>query len=141
MKKKTWKWTCLLLWMLIIFLFSSQPHSGEMTHGIIEKILPTIKTNSLIDIINFLIRKSAHLTEYFVLALLTISLLKEYTKQERKILLISILICFLYACTDEYHQSLVPGRTSTFKDVLIDTSGSLIAIFTYSMYKKLSTRD
>ena len=33
---------------------------------------------------------------------------------------------FVYAVLDEYHQSLVPGRTSTFKDVLIDMIGVLI---------------
>ena len=80
-KKKLIKWLMLLLWMLVIFIFSSQPHSGETTKSIIEQIMPNIKTNSLLDMINFIVRKSAHITEYFILTLLIISLLKEYTKK------------------------------------------------------------
>ena len=133
-KKKLIKWLVLLLWMLVIFLFSSQPHSGEATKSIIENIIPNIKTNSLLDMINFIVRKSAHVTEYFILALLTISLLKEYTKKERTILLSSIIFCFIYAMTDEYHQSFVPGRSSLFRDVLIDTSGGILAIILNYIY-------
>lgn len=141
-KKKILKWGFLFFWMIIIFIFSNQPHSGEATRSIIEQIIPTIKTNALIDIINFIIRKSAHITEYFILTILTISLLKEYTKKERVIITLSILFCFLYASTDEFHQSLVPGRTSTFKDVLIDTSGGLIAMLAYTLYKlKFQTKN
>ena len=140
-KKKLIKWLMLLLWMLVIFLFSSQPHSGETTKSIIEQIMPNIKTNSLLDMINFIVRKSAHITEYFILTLLIISLLKEYTKKERTILLSSIIFCFIYAMTDEYHQSFVPGRSSLFRDVLIDTSGSLIALLGYYFYlKKFTTK-
>ena len=140
-KKKLIKWLMLLLWMLVIFIFSSEPHSGEATKSIIANIIPNIKTNSLLDMINFIVRKSAHVTEYFILALLTISLLKEYTKKERTILLSSIIFCFIYAMTDEYHQSFVPGRSSLFRDVLIDTSGSLIALLGYYFYlKKFTTK-
>lgn len=136
-KKKIIKWLFLIIWMLVIFLFSHQANSGEVTHGIIEQILPGIKTSSLIDFLNFIIRKSAHITEYFILTLLTISLLKEYTKKERRILLISIIFCFLYATTDEFHQSFVAGRTRTFKDVLIDTSGGILALIIYFFYQKI----
>lgn len=133
-KKKLIKWVVLLLWMLVIFLFSSQPHSGETTKSIIEQIMPNIKTNSLLDMVNFIVRKSAHITEYFILTLLVISLLKEYTKKERTIVLFSIIFCFIYAMTDEYHQSFVPGRSSLFRDVLIDTSGGILAIILNYIY-------
>ena len=134
-KKKLLKILILILWMGIIFAFSHQPNSGEATYNIIEKVLPTVQTNSLIEAINFIIRKSAHLTEYFILTLLIVSLLNEYTKNDRKIIIISIMICFLYAITDEYHQFFVIGRTSSFRDVLIDTSGGLLFIISYIIYK------
>jgi len=35
---------------------------------------------------------------------------------------------FLYACTDEFHQSFVPGRACLFRDVMIDTSGGAFAM-------------
>lgn len=140
MKKKIIKWTSLILWLLVIFLFSNQAHSGQVTHNLIDQILPGVKTSGLTEIINFIIRKSAHITEYFILTLLSISLLKEYTKKERKILIASIIFCFLYACTDEFHQSFVSGRTSTFKDVLIDTSGGIIALILYTFYHKTNLK-
>jgi VanZ family protein len=41
----------------------------------------------------------------------------------------TLLIVFLYACSDEYHQSFVPGRTALFSDVCIDTAGGTIGLF------------
>ena len=140
-KKRIIKWVTLIIWMLIIFLFSNQAYSGETTHSILENILPSIVNTNNIDILNFIIRKSAHITEYFILTLLTISLLKEYSLKERVILLLSLIICFTYACTDEFHQAFVPGRTSLFKDVLIDTSGGLIAVLIYCIINKYKKKS
>lgn len=140
MKTKLKKWLILIVWMFIIFIFSNQPHSGSVTHDMVEQILPNIKYDSLINIINFTIRKLAHLSEYFILTLLTISLSKEYIKKEKIILLISIIFCFIFALTDEYHQSLVPGRTSVFIDVIIDTIGGILSIITYKIYTKIKTK-
>lgn len=136
--KKILKWILLLSWILIIFIFSSQPYSGSVTKSMVKQILPNIKYTSLIDLINFTIRKLAHLFEYTLLSLLTISLLKEYTPKEKIILISSLVFCFLYAITDEFHQSLVPGRSCLFKDVLIDTVGSFIGIIIYLTIKRIS---
>ena len=125
--KRIIKWVLLIIWMLIIFVFSHQAYSGETTHSILEVIFPSISQSSNIDILNFIVRKTAHITEYLILTLITISLLKEYTKEEKIIILLSIIICFTYACTDEIHQAFIPGRSSLFNDVLIDTLGGLIA--------------
>lgn len=138
--KKIIKWSLLIIWMLIIFSFSNQPNSGEVTHSFIENLLPIIKTNSLIDTLNFIIRKLAHIMEYLILAFLSISLLKEYTKQEKTILLSTLIFCILYALTDEYHQSLVAGRTSTIKDVFIDTIGVIITLITELIIQRKTNR-
>ena len=34
----------------------------------------------------------------------------------------------LYACTDEFHQSFVPGRVAAVHDVLIDSAGAWLAL-------------
>lgn len=124
--KKVLKWLLLILWMSIIFIFSNQANSGDITHNVIEEVFYNIQPAWIIDFLNFTIRKIAHITEYLILFFLVISLLKEYNIKERKKLLMGIIFCFVYAVLDEYHQSLVPGRTSTFKDVLIDMIGVLI---------------
>lgn len=135
--KKLLKWLAFISWLVVIFLFSNQPHSGDVTHDIIGNLIPNLKTTNQLNTINFIIRKTAHIIEYLILTILTMSLLKEYTKKERFIIILSIIFCFIYACTDELHQSLVPGRTSQFEDVLIDTTGSLIGSIIYVLIKKI----
>ena len=135
--KKIIKWILFIFWLLIIFIFSNQPQSAKHTYDIIGNLIPYIKTSNLLDIINYIIRKSAHFTEYFILCLLTISLLKEYTKKEIIIIISSLIFCFIYACSDELHQSFIKGRTSQFSDVLIDTSGSIIYSIIYIIIIKI----
>ncbi len=136
--KKLIKWLFLIIWMIIIFLFSHQAHSGNLTHNVIQDILPF--PENTINTINFLIRKLAHLSEYFILAILIISLLKEYKHPPKNIIIISIIFCFIYAASDEFHQSFIAGRTSTFKDVIIDTTGSLVAIIPYGIERTIKAK-
>jgi hypothetical protein len=39
---------------------------------------------------------------------------------------LSVAFTFLFGCLDEWHQSMLPNRTSTFHDVMIDTCGALM---------------
>ena len=59
-------------------------------------------------------------------------------------LVLCIIICFIYAGSDEYHQTFVDGRTGQFSDVLIDTAGSIVGASIYSLgylvYKKYRCR-
>lgn len=81
----------------------------------------------------FFILKSFHLIEYAILAIL-ISFAVFKTK-------LVILISYLYAISDEVHQAFVPGRTSRFRDTLIDLIGILIGIFLFSkIQKKISKK-
>ena len=117
-------------------MFSNQPHSGTATESMIEKILPFIKNDTIIEILNFTIRKLAHITEYFILTLLVYSLSKEYTKNEKKRIIISILFSMIYSCTDELHQNFVPGRTGVYKDCLIDSIGCIIFLLIKNIHHK-----
>ena len=74
------------------------------------------------------IRKTAHVLEYFVLAL-TVSLpLYMYGVHGFWQALLTLLICFLYACSDEYHQTLISGRSGEIRDILIDSFGIVLGI-------------
>ena len=55
----------------------------------------------------------------------------------KKVILITVVICFLYALSDEIHQYFVPGRACRILDVLIDTSGSLFFCLVYLFVKKI----
>jgi VanZ family protein len=68
----------------------------------------------------FLILKTFHLIEYAVLYVL-IYFATNSTKK-------SIPFAYFYALSDEYHQSLVPGREGRFTDTLIDLIGIFIGV-------------
>jgi VanZ family protein len=57
-----------------------------------------------------------------------------------KIILITVLICFLYAVSDEIHQSFVPGRACRLFDIFIDTSGSVFFCLIYYILSKTGFR-
>lgn len=89
----------------------------------------------LIHYLNYPIRKLAHMFIYFVLACITFIALKNTTKI-KKLGITTIIICFIYACTDEFHQMFISGRTGNFLDVIIDVVGASIYILMYKNYKR-----
>lgn len=128
--KKYLKFVPVVLWMIMIFYFSSKPaFVSEKDSRLIIQIFQFLglDINSLLGTLaDFAVRKVAHFSEYFILCLLWFNLL--YGRYElRKAALYSIAAVFLYACTDEFHQLFVPGRAGRFTDVLIDTSGGSLA--------------
>jgi VanZ family protein len=131
MKTKKVKWLLVIVWMALIFLFSSQPgDTSEETSQFVIYIfnLLGLDLHSFFgNLADFIVRKCAHFTVYFVLYLLLYNALRERFTFKRA-LLFSLLAAFLYACSDEFHQSFVPGRGPAFKDVMIDTSGSMLGL-------------
>ena len=66
-----------------------------------------------------------------VLGITLISFLREFSIPILKLLLISIFLAFLYACSDEIHQLFIVGRTGRVLDVIIDTLGASTGVFSY----------
>ena len=158
MKKKNLIITFLLLfvlmWMGTIFYLSSMNtnESNGRSKVIVSDIVEIVgkithreynlkEKEALVEKFNKPIRKCAHASVYFVLSIVVLNfLLALHSNLEKKYVLVffmTIFICFLFALTDEYHQTFIYGRTGQFSDVLIDTSGALIAtsIFTI-LYKR-----
>ena len=77
--------------------------------------------------INHYIRKLAHFTAYLILGVLVYNLLLCYFTN-KKSLILSLIICLLYAISDEIHQMFVPGRAGQIRDVLIDFSGTTLGV-------------
>ena len=138
MKKKVINIILLIIWLGVIFFFSAE--SGEKssnTSGIFTDIIKVfIKDENKIDDAKLVIRKIAHFTEYLILALLIVNVIKDYKEINYKLLLLTLIMCFLYAASDEWHQTFVPGRSGQFIDVLIDTSGSLVGLIFYKLIKR-----
>ena len=87
-----------------------------------------LKEEQLIEKLNKPLRKCMHASVYFVLSILIFNCLKTFKISGWKTVIIPIGIAFLYACTDEFHQLFIDGRTSQFTDVLIDTFGAILGI-------------
>lgn len=129
----------LLLWMTVIFIFSSfgSVKSNNTSNKVISSAI-TIKdkvTNKetkpetkkkIVKKLNYSVRKSAHVFEYFVLGLLALNVFDAF-KVKRKALL-AIILCVLYASSDEIHQ-LFTGRTASIVDVLLDSTASIMGIY------------
>lgn len=110
-------WIPFIAWAIVIYSFSSNP---------------TVKTSE-VHWQDFVVKKSAHLTEYFIFSLLLYRGLINTGVNSKKAILIVILSAFLYGLTDEFHQSYTPGREPKIRDVLIDSLGSIF--FVYSLKK------
>ena len=53
---------------------------------------------------------------------------------------LGLVFTVIYAMTDEYHQSFVPGRAMMARDVLIDTLGALLGVFIVLMVLRRQKR-
>lgn len=127
-----------LLWMTVIFMFSAKnaddsTEQSSFVTNILMNIFSNVYRNSdlsdkmqIIESMSFAIRKAAHFSIYSVLGLLSFLSVYYLTKFSNKTPFISLLICFIYACSDEMHQLFVPGRSGQLRDVFIDFSGALL---------------
>lgn len=134
-----------ILWMIVIFAFSSQPATDSMSvsHRVglcIGRIfVPNFndfreeKQMMFAEKIDFAVRKTAHGLEYAMLGSL-IFLTFVFSKIHRLKSFFASLICSIaYACTDEIHQLFVPGRSGQIRDVGIDSVGALAGIICVSV--------
>lgn len=125
-----------LVLMYMIFGFSAQDGqtssqlSYKVTHKVIEvgnEVLDAgfqpWEIDSLTNRFEGVVRKLAHMTEYFALAVAVAFPLYVYGLRGILLLFIAGFICVAFACGDEYHQSFVAGRGPSKRDVLIDSFG------------------
>lgn len=74
------------------------------------------------------VRKLAHMTEYFLLAIAVSFPLYVYGLRGILLLVMAGVICVGFACGDEYHQGYVAGRGPSGRDVMIDSVGVFFGI-------------
>lgn len=146
MVKKTggWKRIAALLpvaaWYSLIWTFSNQPasQSGSLSDRLLYSVLGAVSPAfaaadypiqvAAVEMLSFLERKAAHMFLYFVLAVLLCAALCFYTVRIRNRAALSALACVILAGIDEYHQTMVPGRSGEVRDVLVDLCGAGIAL-------------
>ena len=116
-----------IIWMIVIFTFSNADgvKSSNQSDGIVNYITRLIHYEGDPTNIKIIVRKCAHLTEYFILGILTFNACKYNGKNT---LYLPILICILYACSDELHQLFVAKRACSILDILLDSLGASLAV-------------
>ena len=104
------RWMTVVLWMGGIFMLSAIPSLG----------LPPVSAYAGYDHPR---RKLAHVLEYAGLSLLLYRAFRLHVCRPSRAWLLAGLVAALYAVSDEWHQTFVPGRERTARDVALDGIG------------------
>lgn len=121
MKHFLYYWSPALALMIIIFAFSSQPKGALPDYGDRD----------------FVIKKSAHILEYALLAVLMLRGVAGETSLRFSHYVWAFALTALYGASDELHQALVPGRESRALDVLFDSLGATISLTLIHLWFRL----
>ncbi len=138
-----------ILWMILIFHFSAQRdvvsqqeshHVDRLYFGLFGLDFEGLSEEEQIlaaEKVDLIVRKSAHVFEYFVLGTLFYFTFKGAVKHPY---LFALGASALYACSDEVHQLFVQGRSGEVRDALIDTGGALLALLLIRLIQRLRQR-
>jgi hypothetical protein len=109
---KVWlrRWGPAILVMAIIFIASSTPGRDLPRFGMLD----------------LFVKKGGHMLGYALLAAAYVHGLSGTYRISWRTLFIALGLAFLYAVSDEFHQSFTPGRTPAFMDVCIDMGGASV---------------
>lgn len=128
-------WAPPLLWMGVIFYFSTDRFSSDQTGSVLLRLIgwfwPGMPEEGLAGA-HFLLRKLGHLTEYAILAWLWMRALPAGGPRAWCV----CLIVAGFASVDEWHQSLTLHRTGSPWDVLIDVTGGLIGMALWNLHAR-----
>ena len=130
--------------MSLIFCFSMEPaEQSDKTSGILARQMiralypeydhyPETQQTELYDSIQAVVRKTAHFMEFAVLGVLLRLCLESWfghrVKKSSSLSLAGLCMGILYACSDEFHQLMIEGRSGQWTDVAVDGSGALLGI-------------
>jgi VanZ family protein len=125
-------WIPVVIWFTFVFVMSTAGFSDGHTYSVIgsaiHKLFPDLSHHHIL-IIHKIIRKLAHIFEYFVLGLLLLNAFKNGKQKvwTWKLSFFALLGVLLWAIGDEFHQLFVPVRQASIRDVAIDTTGGALA--------------
>ncbi|GBG11265.1 VanZ family protein [Paenibacillus agaridevorans] len=127
-----------LVWMAVIIGFSNQQasDSNALSSGLSDAIATTIRVmlpGLELDAgeLNRVVRKLAHGLIYLVLGMLVLGTLTKLGVRGGRGVAITLLVCVLFAVSDELHQLFVSGRSGQASDVIIDSIGASIGILLF----------
>ncbi len=134
-------WVLVIAWMCLIFAGSTDLLSAAHTSRFIVPFLlwldPHISFKTIM-LVQLIVRKCGHLTEYAILASLLWRVLRHHWLLVRRNFwrpaIVALITAMIFAATDEFHQSFFPSRTATVHDVVIDTVGAIVGLLICWMF-------
>ncbi len=154
-------WLPVLAMLTLIKMESTDTMSGKHTGSFLAHItlwLGIPVHGALLDLLNMIMRKGGHMLGYGLLCLSWLFLLRGsyWLRHEYQLCLsgiqvrrlwwrvewgtLSVLLTFVVACADEFHQMTIPSRDGCWSDVGIDTSAALIAAAVICLRARLRCR-
>jgi VanZ family protein len=122
-----------LAWAVVVFYLSTERFGSNFSGGLVAHALTLLHIGvspRTFHVLDVLLRKTAHITEYGILASLVYGSFAE--QQPFRWRLRQAMWCIgivgLYSLTDEFHQRFVPGRNASLVDCGIDVAGAAIAL-------------
>lgn len=139
-------WALCLVWMAVIFFMSAMPgdvsdeQSGavvEIVSQVLEELGVSYPSSSPVSL-ELLVRKAAHMTEYAILFWLYRRALR--LSGARRPGLCALVLCALYAASDEFHQMFTQDRGPSPVDVAIDTAGAALMGGVLALFENMRRR-
>ena len=145
-------WIAAILWLIVIFLESSNLGSSSNTSRILYPLFHFLfgMDHAHFQHWHFFIRKGGHVFGYGLLSILLFRAWRETfpslenSKWTLRWASLAVAGTAIVASLDEWHQSYLPSRTGTPWDVLLDTcaaiAAQLLVLFCYWSFGKFSRR-
>ena len=112
LKQLLWRWLPPVVWMMLIFVLSAQPDLPQAPGPWLDTVL----------------KKAAHMLAFGLLAWLYLRALRQHSGHLAILRLVSAGLALLYAISDEYHQTFVPGHQGRLLDIAVDSAGICAAM-------------
>ena len=129
----SWPWLVVLA-LMACFIWGNSlvpgEGSGSLSHWVMEVIHGALASVGLPYewVTNFVVRKTAHFTEYLVLGLVAMQAFRPHRTTHAAPLLITALVLVMIPSLDETIQLFVGGRAGQVADVMLDCSGALTGV-------------
>lgn len=129
-RKLAWPWLIALI-VMVCFIWGNSlvpgEGSGNLSQWVVDVIKSALASLGLPNewVTNFVVRKTAHFTEYMVLGLIAMQAFRPHRTTRALPLFATVLTLVLVPSLDETIQLFVGGRAGQVADVMLDCAGAL----------------
>ena len=119
------------IWLGVVLFLGTAYFAATSTApfmlSLLKKLVPGASSAQL-HAMHIVLRKLTHVAEYALLALLWVWAIAARTGRPVRASWIALLVCLACALADHPHQAIIPERTGSLRDIVIDVSGAAAAL-------------